>query len=93
MELMSTHRLWLCYQYLCSTFRKGTQPFDFMKRNIIRKLATKVKYVSQINRGLIMFFRNSRISFFKLAGSIGTNMERLTTGKRNTINTVQCSKC
>ena len=43
------HRLWLC---------KGTQPFDFIKRNVIRKVAHKVKYISQINGGLIMFFAN-----------------------------------
>ena len=31
----------------CSVFGKGTQPFDFIKYNEIRKLANEVKYVSQ----------------------------------------------
>ena len=34
---------------------KGASPFDLIKRNIIRKLSYKVKYISQINEGLIMF--------------------------------------
>ena len=65
MELISTdsHRLWLCHKFLCSIFSKGTQPFDFIKCNIIRKLAGKVKFISQINGGLTMFFGNSRITF------------------------------
>ena len=41
---------------MCSTFSKATKTFDFIKPNLIRKLANKVKYISQINRGLIMFF-------------------------------------
>ena len=42
---------------------EGTQPFDFIKRNILRKSAYKVKYIIQINRGL-MFFGNWGIRFF-----------------------------
>ena len=51
MEEVSTHRhrLWLCYKFLCSIFSKHTQPFDFIKDNVIRKLAYKVKDISQIN--------------------------------------------
>ena len=66
MELITTHsrRLWLCSKILHGIFSKGTQPLDFIKRNVIRKLAYKVKYISQTNRGLIMFFGNSRIRFF-----------------------------
>ena len=33
--------------------------------NRIRKLACKVKFISQINVGLIMFFGNLRIKFFQ----------------------------
>ena len=40
-----------------SLFSKATQPSDFIKPNVIRKLAYKVKYIGQINGGLIMFFR------------------------------------
>ena len=39
--------------YLC----EATQPFDFIKPNVIRKFGIKLKYISQINGGLIMFFR------------------------------------
>ena len=46
-------------------FSKGTQPFDFIQRNVIRKSTYKVKN-SQINGGLIMFFGISRISFLKI---------------------------
>ena len=35
-------RLWLCYKFQCSIFSKGIQ-FDFIKYNIIWKLAYKVK--------------------------------------------------
>ena len=52
MELLSTHLD--CGFILCSIFSKGTQPFDYIKRNIIRKLAYEVKYTSQINGGLII---------------------------------------
>ena len=64
-ELKSTNRhiLWLVTNF-CSIFSKGTQPFDFIKRNVIRIIAYKVKYISRFNRGLIMFFANSRIRFF-----------------------------
>ena len=39
-------------------FSKGTQPFDFIKPNVIQKLAYKVKYINQINGCLIIFFLN-----------------------------------
>ena len=47
--------MWLPYKFLCSIFSKDTKPFDFMKYNIIPKLAYKVKH---------MFFVNWRIRFF-----------------------------
>ena len=51
------------YKFLCSIFIKGTQTFDFMKPNVIWKLTYKVKYISQITGGLIMFLGNSGIRF------------------------------
>ena len=54
------------------------QPFDFIKGNIIWKLAYEAKYIRQINGGL-MFFENSRIILFKLAGLIVNIMERINT--------------
>ena len=64
MELLSTYwrRLWLFCKFLCSTFSKGT--FNFIKRNIIRKL---VKNIIQSNEGLIVFFGNSKIRFLKIS--------------------------
>ena len=41
---------------MCSIFSKAIQPLDFIKANIIQKLAYKVKYISQINGGLITLF-------------------------------------
>ena len=76
---------------MCNTFSKGMQPFNFIKLNIIRKLANKVKNISQINGGLSCFFGNSR-TFFKLVGSIVKNVERINT-RKETQSTVQCSKC
>ena len=59
-------------------FSKDTQPFDSIKCNLIQKLAYKVKYISQINGGLIMFFANSRIRFLKkVVGLFVNNMERV----------------
>ena len=46
-------------------FSKSIQPFNFIKPNVIQKLAYKVQYISQINGGLILFFGNSIIRFFK----------------------------
>ena len=36
------------FKFLCSILSKGTSPFDFIKGNVIRKLAYKVKYISEI---------------------------------------------
>ena len=66
-------------------FSKGIQPFDFIKYNVIQKLAYKVQYISQINGDLLMFFGNVRIRFFKLDGSVVNNYGK-NTRKRNTIN-------
>ena len=38
---------------MCSISYKSIQPFDFIKSNLIRKLAYKVKYISQINGGFV----------------------------------------
>ena len=67
-------------------FSKGTQPFDFIKPNIIGKLAYKVKYISQVSAGMIMVFFNL-IRFFKISS------RRINAIKRSTNNIVQCSKC
>ena len=40
-------------------FSKGTQPFDFIRPSTVQKLAYKVKHISQVNGGLIMYFGNS----------------------------------
>ena len=71
MELITTHcsRSGLCYKVLCSIFSKGSQPFDFIKRNVFRKIAYKVKCIGQMNGGLILHCRNSRIRFFKICWS------------------------
>ena len=42
---------------MCSTFSKA---------NVIRNLAYKVKYIRQINRGLMVLIGKSRIGFFKI---------------------------
>ena len=70
-------------------FSKGTQQFNLIKPNVIRKLAYKVKY---INGDLIMFLQILELDFFELAGSVVMNMERTNTRKKDTINIVQCSK-
>ena len=62
MEFISRHRhsLWYC-KFMCCIFSKATQPFDFIKPNIIQNLAYKVN-ISQINVGSIW---NFRIRFFQ----------------------------
>ena len=45
-------------------FSKAIQPYDFIKPNVIQKLAYEVKYISQINGGLIMFFRKFKNKIF-----------------------------
>ena len=72
----------------CSIFSKATEPFDFIKHNIIQNSAYMVRYISQIDRDL-MFFTGSTLRFFNYVGTIVNNMERINTRKRNTINTVQ----
>ena len=54
--------------------------FDFIKPNVIWKLNYKVKYISQINGGLILL----------LVGSIVNNIEKINRKKSNTINIAQC---
>ena len=47
-------------------FGKGTQPFDFIKHNLIQKSVYKIKCIIQTDGGLIMFFGNWGI-FFKIS--------------------------
>ena len=88
MESIPTHgrKPQLCYKFLSSLFNKDTYPFDFIKPNVIWKLNFKVKYKCQVNGGLIMFFENSRIRFFKISWldyeQYGKNQYK----KKNTIN-------
>ena len=71
----------------CSIFSKATEPFDFIKHNIIRNSAYMVKYISQINRGL-MFFTGSRLRFFIMLARLRT-IWKGSIQERKTINTVQ----
>ena len=92
----STHWLrWrLCYKFLCSIFSKGTEPFDYTKSNIIWKLTFNIKYINQINGGLILFFKNSRIFFFNWLVWLWTiwKVSIFKTGKQSN-KIVQCSLC
>ena len=42
-QFIDIHRFWLCYKFQCSIFSKGALAFDFIKYNLIWKLAYKVK--------------------------------------------------
>ena len=80
MELVSTHwhRLWLCHKFLGSMFSKDLQPFDSIKHNIIRKLAYKVKYNSQINGSFDHVLRKFKNKIFlKLVGFFVNNIGRI----------------
>ena len=56
--------MWHFCKFICSIFSKATETLDFIKCNIIQKLAYKSqKYISQVNGGLNIFFRNLRIRF------------------------------
>ena len=57
-------QFWPCCKFMFSIFSKAVQPYDFIKPNVIQKLAYKVKYISQINGGLIMFFRKLKNKVF-----------------------------
>ena len=65
-------------------FNNDMQLFDFMRHNIIQKLACKVTYIDNNNGGLIMFFENPRIN-------ARSQEKKINTRKRNT-NIVQCSQ-
>ena len=52
---------------------KGTPSFDFIKRNVIRKLGYTVIYIG----GLIMFSEIWEQGFLKLVGSIVNTIERI----------------
>ena len=48
--------MWHHCKFMRDIFSKATQSFGFIKPNAIRKLVCKVKYISEIKRGLNMFF-------------------------------------
>ena len=48
-------------------FSKNTEPFDFIKCNVIQKLAYEVKYIDEINGGLIVFQKFESKSFWKIS--------------------------
>ena len=53
------------FKFLCSIFfGKGTQPFDFIKLDVIRTSTYKVKHIIQINGGLIVFWILGNKIFF-----------------------------
>ena len=62
-------------------FSEDSQPIDSIKPNVT--CTHKVKYINQINGGLIMFFHNEKLKiiFLKLIGSIVNNIERINTKK------------
>ena len=72
--------------HCCKLICKATQPVYFIKPNVIRNLAYKVKYISQTNEDLIMFSEIQEYEFLKLIISIVKNMERINSRKRNTVN-------
>ena len=37
----------MCTKFSCSVFGNGTQPFDFITRNEIQKLADEDKYITK----------------------------------------------
>ena len=62
-DINSWTRLWVILSF-CVLYLVKTQPFDSIKCTIIRKLAYKAQYISEISRGLIMFFGNLGIRYF-----------------------------
>ena len=69
--LNSTHLcgMWLSYKFFCSMFSEGKKPFDFIKHNIIQKLASKVKHIVKVMEVwscsfFIIFFFFWSIKFF-----------------------------
>ena len=72
---------------------KGTPSFDFIKRNVIRKLGYTVIYIG----GLIMFSEIWEQGFLKLVGSIVNTIERIQEkGVQSvlfSVHSVKCSQC
>ena len=72
---------------------KGTPSFDFIKRNVIRKLGYTVIYIG----GLIMFSEIWEQGFLKLIGSIVNTIERIQEkGVQSvlfSVHSVKCSQC
>ena len=76
----------------CCIFSKGTEPFDFVKKNVIQKSAYKVKYISQINRGF-MFSASSRLRSFYLSWHYCKQYGKDQYKRKEQNKIVQCSKC
>ena len=78
---------------MCSMSSKGTPSFDFIKRNVIRKLGYTVIYIG----GLIMFSEIWEQGFLKLVGSIVNTIERIQEkGVQSvlfSVHSVKCSQC
>ena len=62
-------------------FSKGTQPFDFMKTNVIWKLTYKKLKTNQVKLMEVWscFSKRREWDYFKLVGLIVNNMERINT--------------
>ena len=85
-NINSMTSLWRCCKFMCSIFSKAILPFGLIKPNIIQKLPINSNISVKLMEVWSCIFGNLRIRFFKLAGSIVKNMERINTRKRNTIN-------
>ena len=64
----------------------------FIKANIIQKLAYKVKYICQINRGLMFFLEIQELEFLEFVASIVNKMKKRINSRKRTQSRVQHSK-
>ena len=63
--LIHWHRLWHCCKFMCSIFSKTTQPLDFIKATIIRKLQhIESNILVKLMEVWSCFFENLWIKFF-----------------------------
>ena len=88
-QFIDVHRFWLCYKFQCSIFSKGTLAFDFIKYNLIWKLAYKVKSWTHNWEGLItcqsflisliqqLYSSGFPIKVLLLGGHLGQNWQKL----------------
>ena len=76
-----------------SIFSKATQPFDFMKHNVIRKLAYKV-ILAKLIEVWPCFFGNSRIRLLKISWLDCEQYKKNQYKKKEHYqHYAQCSKC